>query len=123
MRAMGKTETKQEVGARICDLVPVGMSGCAANWASAVCGGMGALTPGTFEKRELIRGGGLSHGPAQSRVMVFCAEATPCWRPAGAGKVARVLTFEADWGARYEFGSGREAAAEGDVLEIGRAHV
>ena len=30
--------------------------------------------------------------------------------------MARVLTVEADWGAWYEFGSGREAAAEGDVL-------
>ena len=104
------------MGAHIRDPVPVGMSGCAANWASAVCGGMGALTPGTFEKQELIRGGGLSCGPAQLHVMVFWAEATPCRRPAGVGEVAHVLTVEADWGARYEFGSVREAAAEGDVL-------
>ena len=104
------------MGARIRDPVPVGMSGHAANWASAVCGGMGALTPSTFEKWELIRGGGLLRGLAQSCVVVFCAEAAPCRRPAGAGEVAHVLTVEADWGARYEFGSGREAAAEGDVL-------
>ena len=91
------------MGARIRDPVPVGMSGRTANWASAVCGGMGALTPGTFEKRELIRGGGLSRGPAQSCVVVFCAEAAPCRQPAGVGKVACVLTVEADWGARCKF--------------------
>ena len=32
------------------------------------------------------------------------------------GEVAHMLTVEAYWRARYEFGSGREAAAEGDML-------
>ena len=77
---------------------------------------MGALTPSTFEGWELVRGGGLLRGPAQSRVMVFCAKTAPCWQPAGMGEVARMLTVEAYWRVQYEFGGGREAAAEGDML-------
>ena len=77
---------------------------------------MGALTPSTFEGRELVRGGGLSCGLAQLHVMVFCTKTAPCWQPAGMGEVARVLTVETHWRARYEFGGGREAATEGDVL-------
>ena len=71
VRAMGKKlKLNWEVEAHICDPVPVGVDGHAVNWASAVCGSMGALTPGTFEGWELIRGGGLSCGPAQSHVVV-----------------------------------------------------
>ena len=77
---------------------------------------MGALTPSTFEGRELVRGGGLLRGLAQLRVMVFCAKTAPCRQPAGMSEVACVLTVEAYWRARYEFRGGREAAAEGNVL-------
>ena len=71
------------------------------------------MTPSTFEGQELVRGGGPSRGLAQSRVMVFCAKTTPCWKPAGMGEVACVLIVEAYWRVWYEFGGGQEAAAEG----------
>ena len=77
---------------------------------------MGALAPSTFEGQDLVRGGGLSRGLAQLRVMVFCTKTAPFRKPAGTGEVACVLTVETHWRVQYEFGGGREAATEGDVL-------